>query len=67
MKKDYGEFGLIAHCCKCGGWVCRSLPGSDTQIKCSKCGANLEVLVENTAVKVVVLNTKEQRMAAGLQ
>ena len=49
------------HCPQCGYRVCRSASCTKTQLVCPRCGAELEVGVENKIIKIVVIHTKEEK------
>lgn len=61
MEQMGNEVAYMTHCCLCGYRLGKSAPGSKVYMTCPKCGSELEIQVENSAVHVILLKTKRKR------
>ena len=50
---------LMTHCCHCGHLISRSASGTRSIMRCPKCGAEIEVTVQEKTVTVTLLRVKE--------
>ena len=58
---------LLASCCNCGHIFGRSADGTQTELRCSKCGAEIEYTVANNSVTVRMLRLSAKQQAARLK
>ena len=58
---------LLAACCNCGRIIGRSADGTQTGLRCPKCGAELEYIVGDNAVTVRLIRQSAKQQAARLR
>jgi len=58
---DYGMIKLLSACSCCGHIFGRSADGTRTELRCPKCGAEMEYCVTGDTVTVRVLKLSEKQ------
>lgn len=58
---------LLASCCNCGHRFGRSAEGTQTDLRCPKCGAEIEYMVGNNTVTVRLVRLSAKQQAARLK
>ena len=66
---DYGMIKLLSACSCCGHIFGRSADGTRTELRCPKCGAEMEYCVtgETVTVRVLKLSEKQKERMEGKQ
>lgn len=52
---------FMINCCICGHLVSKAASGTQSIMRCPKCGSEIEVTVSGKAVTVTLLRVKETR------
>lgn len=67
VKGSDTEMKLLASCCNCGHRFGRSADGTQTDLRCPKCGAEIEYIVGNNTVTVRLVRLSAKQQAARLK